>query len=88
MTKTQYKRLVKTVTHMEIDDLLYVVSKPLSGDIVLVAECLEDDIGIEIQFSEEALMSGEVDKDGEVYIAEMGDSTDCQFYPLTMCNIF
>lgn len=94
MTKRQYKKLVDNVTHIEVDNLIYDVAKIIGpgidkGSPILFAECVEDNTGVfHLEFSKEALMSGEIDKDGEVYIKEMGDSTDCQFRPLTMRNIF
>jgi hypothetical protein len=89
MTKRQYKKLVDNVTHMEIDNNLFGVSKRITGDgPVLIAQLLEEGEVTEVEFTEAELLSGKIDRDGEVYIAEMEDSSDCAFYPLTLAKIF
>lgn len=89
MTKKQYNKLIADVVTMDIDGNIYDVTKTILGnDPVLIANYNDDGELTEITFTQKELMSGIVSLDGDVYIAEMENGTDCLFWPFTSRNVF
>jgi len=91
MTKAQFKKLIKHVSHMEINNEVYEVSKNIECEPILTAS--HKVIWAMIGFTTKALMSGEIDSEGSVYIKERAEgvnleNNDIEFIPLTTMRIF